>query len=229
MIFKGRSDIAAYLVFTAALFDFLDGMFARILNVHSAIGKELDSLADVITFGLVPGAIMFTLLQMSDLSLMYISGDFKRIFQFFPFVITVFSALRLAKFNVDTRQSESFIGLPTPPNTLFIVSLPLILLLEEKYHLRSLILNPYFIVITSVILSYLLVAEIPMFSLKFKSFSWKENRYQYILLGSSIFLICIFLYVAIPIIILLYIFLSLVRNLSGTNRKTRNLANQKLK
>jgi CDP-diacylglycerol--serine O-phosphatidyltransferase len=218
MVFRDRLDVAAYLVYIAVLFDFMDGMAARLLNVHSAMGKELDSLADVITFGLVPGTVLFSLLGKSDLSLMYVSDNFRPIFLFFPFIVTVFSAIRLAKFNIDTRQTESFIGLPTPANTLLIASLPLILQ-HDTFHLASLILNPYFLVIATIVLSYLLVAELPLFALKFKTFEWKKNKYQYILLASAVILILVFYYVAIPLIVLLYLFLSLIRNLSNINRK----------
>ena len=225
MIFRDQSVLntdrlvtASYLVLAAVIFDFLDGFTARILHVHSPIGKDLDSLADVITFGLVPGAIMFRLFQMSDPSLIYADESFLRVFQFFPFIVTVFSALRLAKFNVDKRQSESFIGLPTPANTMVIIAFPLILQ-NDHFHLTGLILNPYFIVITCVVLSYLLIAEIPLFALKFKSFAWKKNSFQYILLASSIVLFLIFRYVSIPLIIFLYIFLSIVNNIRISLKK----------
>jgi CDP-diacylglycerol--serine O-phosphatidyltransferase len=213
---------AAFLVFLAAFFDFLDGLSARVFKVHSDLGLQLDSLADMVTFGFVPGAILFQLLKMSDPSLIYADENFLRIFQFFPFVITIFSALRLAKFNIDERQTESFIGLPTPANTLLIVSLPLILL-HDDFHLTGLIRNPYFIVILSVVMSYLLIAEIPLFSLKFKNFTWKQNKYQYILLISAVILFSIFIYVAIPLIILLFVFLSIIRNIETAKRKRSNI------
>ncbi|MCX6291288.1 MAG: CDP-diacylglycerol--serine O-phosphatidyltransferase [Bacteroidetes bacterium] len=221
MIFHDHLDRAAYLVFIAAIFDFLDGFAARIFNVHSAMGKELDSLADVITFGLVPGAVMYKLFLLSDFSMVASGGVFQKTFQFFPFIVTVFSALRLAKFNIDTRQSESFIGLPTPANTLFIVSLPLILQ-NDDFHLSALILNPYFLVITTVVLSFLMVAGLPLFSLKFKSFDWKKNRYQFLLLGSAVVLVAIFYFVAIPLIVLLYLLLSYIKNVSINSRKLKS-------
>jgi CDP-diacylglycerol--serine O-phosphatidyltransferase len=223
VVMISRNDLdhlgfSAYLVFLAALFDFFDGLSARIFKVHSDMGLQLDSLADMVTFGLVPGAVLFRLLEMSDPSLIYANENFLRVFQFFPFIVTVFSALRLAKFNIDERQTDSFIGLPTPSNTLLIVSLPLILQ-HDTFHLTNLIRNPYFIVILSVVMSYLLVAEIPLFALKFKSFSWKQNSYQYILLGSAVILLFVFFYVAIPLIILLFVFLSIIRNIETAKRK----------
>ncbi len=220
MIFRNRLDAAAFLVFVAAIFDFFDGFAARLLKVHSPIGKELDSLADVVTFGVVPGAVLFSLLNSKecDLSIISLSENFHRIFQFFPFIVTIFSAIRLAKFNVDTRQSESFIGLPTPANTLLVVALPLILQ-HDHFHLGGLIYNPYFITILCVVLSYLLIAELPLFALKFKSFGWKKNLFQYIFLALSLLLFLIFFYVAIPLIILLYLLLSLIKNFSTNNIK----------
>ena len=220
LIFRDQLVVATYLVFIALIFDFLDGFTARMFNSYSPIGKEMDSLADVITFGLVPGAILYKLLQMSDPSSLFANESFLRFFQFFPFIVTLFSAIRLAKFNVDKRQSESFIGLPTPANALLVVSLPLILKYDH-FHLASLILHPYFLTIACVVLSYLLVAEIPLFALKFKSFSWKKNAIQYTFLVLSAILLFIFQYVAIPLMIFLYVFLSLVNNTAVYYKKSK--------
>lgn len=211
MVFRNHLDWAAYLVFIAAFFDLIDGMAARALHVSSPIGKELDSLADVISFGFVPGVIMFKLLQMSALNDFIESNTLRQIIQFFPFVIAVFSALRLANFNIDTRQSDSFIGLPTPANTLLIVSFPL-MLSQDYTRFSPIVLNPYFILIVSGIMSWLLVAEIPLFSLKFKSFKLKDNLFQYILLLLAVVLLPVFLFAAIPIIIFSYVLLSIIQN-----------------
>ncbi len=163
-VFRNHLDLAAYFVFLAAFFDLLDGMAARKVLSNPAFGKELDSLADVISFGFVPGAVLFSLLQNSDLESYVQSGFLLLIIQFFPFVITVFSALRLAKFNIDSRQSNSFIGLPTPANALFIVSLPLILL-HQPGKFDYIILNPYVILSITILFSFLLVSEFPLFSM----------------------------------------------------------------
>lgn len=217
MIFRNHLEYAAYFVFLSAFFDLLDGMVARKVDSNQTFGKELDSLADVVSFGFVPGAMMFKLLQMSELDMYFYSDRFIRIIQFIPFVITVFSALRLAKFNLDTRQTTSFIGLPTPANTLLIVSLPLIMdQFPNKYD--SMILNPYVIIFMSLACSFLLVAEIPLFSMKFKTLDLKENIFQYILVLIALILFPVFLFAAIPVVIILYIILSVIQNI--VKRKT---------
>lgn len=211
MVFRNHLDLAAYFVFLAAFFDLLDGMAARKVLSDPAFGKELDSLADIISFGFVPGAVLFTLLQNSDLESYFQSNILLLIIQFFPFVITVFSALRLAKFNIDTRQSNSFLGLPTPANALFIVSLPLILL-QQPNKFDFIILNPYVILSITVLFSFLLISEIPLFSMKFNTAEIKENIYQYILVVTSLILFPIFLFTSIPLIIILYLLLSVIQN-----------------
>jgi CDP-diacylglycerol--serine O-phosphatidyltransferase len=216
MIFRNQLEIASYFVFIAAFFDLLDGMVARKVNSDQAFGKELDSLADVISFGFVPGAMMFKLLQAADLNNYFQSENLVRIIQFFPFIITVFSAWRLAKFNLDKRQSTSFIGLPTPANTLFIVSLPLILSqLPGRYD--SIILNPYFIFAISILGPYMMISELPLFSMKFKTLDLKDNIFQYILVALSIVLFPLFLFAAIPILIFLYILLSVIQKYTNVN------------
>lgn len=211
MVFRNHLEYTAYFVFIAAFFDLLDGMVARKVASNTEFGKQLDSLADMVSFGFVPGAVVFKLLQMSDMNSVAQSESLVRIMQFAPFFITVFSALRLAKFNLDKRQTNSFIGLPTPANTLLIVSLPLILdQFPAKYD--WLILNPYILLAITIICSFLLVAEIPLFSMKFKSAAFRDNIYQYILLGVALILFPFFLFAAIPVLIFLYIFLSIIQN-----------------
>lgn len=211
MVFRNHLDIAAYLIFIAAFFDLLDGMVARKVLSNQAFGKELDSLADIVSFGFVPGAMMFRMLQFSNMELYFHSENFIRVIQFFPFVITIFSALRLAKFNIDSRQSNSFIGLPTPANTLLIVSFPLILK-QVPGRYDFVILNPYFLLIVSTISAFLLVAEIPLFSMKFKTIAFRENLFQYLLVIISLILFPVLLFTAIPIVIVLYILLSILEN-----------------
>lgn len=217
-ILKGQLTTAVILILLAAIFDFLDGMSARLLKAYSPMGKELDSLADVISFGLAPGLIMYKLLNtslfnenvipdlQSNLSLLQllVVGT--------AFLIPVFSALRLAKFNVDERQTSSFIGLPTPANAMFMCSLALI---QERGTLPAIdnfILSTPVLLALTLLFSFLLVAEIPMFSLKFKSPGWNSNRFQYIFLFCSIFLLAAFKFYGIAAIIPLFILISVVQN-----------------
>lgn len=213
MIFRNRLDMTSYFVLLAAFFDLLDGMIARRVGSNPHFGKQIDSLADMVTFGFIPGAILFKLLQMSELNNFISSTEIRRFVQFLPFVLTIFSAIRLAKFNIDTRQTVSFIGLPTPASTLVVISLPMILI-QHPGRFDSIILNPVFLLVLTGVLSYLLVAELPLFSLKFKNFDFKSNVFQYILILSSIVLLAIFNLAATPIIIILYVLLSLVKNVT---------------
>lgn len=209
--------MASYFVYLAMIFDFVDGFVARALNAKSEFGKQLDSLADAISFGLVPGILMYRLIYISiSISNINISPYFSC----FGFLITVFSLLRLAKYNLDIRQEEHFVGLPTPAGAIFIMSLPLILrnpyctLFNNEYFFIVIILNPIVLISVTLIVSALLVSEIPLFALKFKTFSFKENKLRYSFLIASIILLAIFYFIAIPIIIILYIILSLFNNIS---------------
>ena len=212
-IFEDQLVVASYLIGLAAIFDFLDGFLARLLNAKSSIGKDLDSLADVISFGLVPGLILFKLINYSFENIM--NSGITILIPYIAFLIPMFSALRLAKFNNDERQQIVFIGLPTPANALLIASFPLILIQKSTLvgidisSVHSLFYNTVFLIALTILLSYLLIAKIPLLSLKFKTYNWNENKIRYIFLGiSCIFLILLF-YSAIPGIILLYILLSL--------------------
>lgn len=195
--FKGDLSTAAYAVLISGIFDFFDGFVARLLHVKSPIGKELDSLADMVSFGFLPGVIMYQLLSQSDFSSPYLP--------YLGFLITIFSALRLAKFNIDTRQTEDFIGLNTPMNTLFIASLPFIGVDHPNLINSSLLL-----VSLTVIMSFLLVSEIRIFSLKFGSLEWKHNKIKFIFLILSAALIAVLKFAAIPFVLILYICLSVL-------------------
>lgn len=212
--FNGRLDLTACFIAFALIFDFADGFVARMLKVHSELGKQLDSLADVISFGLVPGIVVYHLL-LKSMELYYPESEnsVHKFLPFYGFIISVFSAIRLAKFNIDTRQSDSFIGLPTPANTMVFVSLPLILQMNNTM-LNTVILNPVFLILISTIMSALLIAELPLFALKFKSFSFKENAVKYIYLALSIVLLFVLKYIAVPLIILMYIVISVLINKS---------------
>lgn len=211
--FQGELVITAYLVGIAAVFDFLDGMVARVMKAYSEIGKQLDSLADMVSFGVVPGTVMFVLLQRADAAVLGVSAD---VVAFFGFLITIFSALRLAKFNIDTRQTTSFIGLPTPACTLFVASLPLILEYGDLLH-YEIILNPWVLLVLTLLLSFLLVAELPLFALKFTNLSWQDNSMRFIFLGLSVILLALLKFAAIPLIIVLYVFLSFIKKTSHSS------------
>lgn len=208
-IFQQELVTAAYLVVVAAVLDFLDGMVARVLHVYSEIGKQLDSLADMVSFGFVPGVMVLQLLTRS-LETSTLPQSILTWLPFAGFLLTIFSALRLAKFNIDTRQTTSFIGVPTPANTLLIISFPLIMA-HDSFGLTPLILNPYFLLGITLLFSYLLVAELPLFALKFKTFTWKGNEVRFIFLGLAIVFFLGLNFTAIPITIALYILLSLIK------------------
>jgi CDP-diacylglycerol--serine O-phosphatidyltransferase len=200
---------ASLLIGIAAVADFFDGLVARALHVSSPIGKDLDSLADMVSFGVVPGAILFKLLQhvLADTNL-------PEVLAYGAFLVSIFSALRLAKFNNDTRQTTSFIGLPTPACTLVVASLPLILA-HDSFHVSSFILNPWVLLGLTALLSGLLVAEIPLFALKFKNLSWQDNGVQFVFLLLTVALLLGMQATAIPLIVLLYVLLSMLRPSMG--------------
>lgn len=210
----------AYFVGIAAIFDFLDGMAARALKAQTAIGKDLDSLADVVTFGVVPGLIMFKLI---GVSFMYyglqetVSLEMRKIFNYVPyiaFLIPVFSAIRLAKFNVAV-DSSSFTGLPTPASAILIASLPMIIEnhdISNEFLMESVFLSPFFPIGVTLLISYLLVAKFSMFSLKFKTLGWAENKMRYVFLLLAIALIIPFKFLGILFTMILYILLSIINN-----------------
>jgi len=203
--FQHNLLFAAYAIFLAAIFDFFDGLASRLLQSFSGIGKDLDSLADLVSFGVLPSAILYELLLQAP-QIEHVSPYLN----FIAFLIPVFSALRLAKFNTDERQSEIFIGLPTPANAILIASFPLILS-QGGIIYREYILNPFFLSCFVLIMCSLLVAEIPLMSLKFKSTDFQENIYRYLLILLSVIVIVIFKFVAIPAIIFLYIVMSIIQ------------------
>lgn len=212
---------AAVFVVLGIVFDFFDGFAARILNVKSELGVQLDSLADMITSGLVPGIVLFKLLERSTGKFMTITDvsmsnwDMSSV-NYWPLLgllVTLASCYRLAKFNIDTRQTSSFIGLPTPANTLFIISLPLILQTSSIDWLTVFLLNKWFLIGLTIVSCYILNAELPLFSLKLKSLSFKENTLVYSFLLVCIVLLFVLQYLAIPVIILLYVLLSVISNM----------------
>jgi len=201
-LLENRGVPAAYFVWASCVFDFLDGFAARVLKVSSPIGKELDSLADVVSFGVLPACVMYKLIGASGTS---------EILPFFGFTIAAFSALRLAIFNVDTRQSDSFIGLNTPANTLFISSLPLLPMSVVPW-----LFQPMVLIIITFVFSLLLVSPLHFFAFKFKNYSWADNKVRFTFLLVSVLLIFALKTSAIPLIILSYIGVSLFNHLAKT-------------
>ncbi|GAA3978539.1 CDP-alcohol phosphatidyltransferase family protein [Hymenobacter antarcticus] len=201
-IFAGRLEVGAWFVAAAAAADFADGLLARALRVSSAIGKDLDSLADMVSFGVVPGAIFFQLLTRG-----VSPGGLPEWVPYIGFLVSIFSALRLAKFNNDTRQTTSFIGLPTPACTLVVASLPLILAYDQ-FGIASIILSPWLLLGLTVLLSGLLVAELPLFALKFKNLRWADNRRRFLFLLLAAGLLLVLKAAAVPLVVLLYVLLS---------------------
>ncbi|TJZ52458.1 CDP-diacylglycerol--serine O-phosphatidyltransferase [Sphingobacterium olei] len=195
-VLKGDFVAAFYCVLASGIFDFFDGMAARLLHVKSLIGKELDSLADVISFGFLPGAVMFKLLE---------NVTTHEYIPLLGFVVTIFSALRLAKFNIDARQSSDFIGVNTPMNTFLIISLPFV---GTQY--PSILQNIYVLLAIILICSYLLVCELRLFSMKLSSLGWNENKFKYIFLLVSLILVLIVKVLAVPMIFVLYIIFSIL-------------------
>ncbi len=256
--FEGNLVYSAYLVGLAAIFDFFDGFAARLLRVASPIGKDLDSLADMVTFGVVPGVIMYKIalfgqqpyVEEATIGLHIDDIFLSKIAPLFCFVLTIFSAIRLAKFNNDTRQTDSFIGVPTPAIAIFVCSLVLVYgvrfpevsgldafyvflngypeymknvslaanyaapstLEVIKLIIAELFVNTVFNVVLCLVFSVLLISELPLFALKFRNFSWRGNRIRYSFLGLSLLLLVTLQYVGIPLIIILYILMSVVTN-----------------
>lgn len=229
--FNGNLVWSAYLVGIAGVLDFFDGFIARLLHVHSEIGKQLDSLADMVTFGLVPGVVMFTFLSKAAAIYVGISGSNMIVLSYLPlfaFLITIFSAIRLAKFNIDTRQTNSFIGVPTPANALLICSLPLINFFQPNvgnFSLLPILENVWFLLGLTILMSYLLVAELPLFAFKFKNFGWADNKIRYSFLIASIIMILLFQFIAIPFIIFLYVILSVMNTVFISNNSVNKLNN----
>ena len=234
VVFAAQNELewAALFVFIGIFFDFFDGLVARKLNVQSEFGIQLDSLADMVTSGLVPGMVMFQLFTMShtggwnavgwqDMQFGKGLPELNSLLPFFGFLITLASAYRLAKFNTDEDQLESFIGLPTPANALLVVSLPLILLYQGNDYLNGIILNPWFLVVHTVLSSYLLNANIELFALKFKDWSFRPNALRYIFLILSLVLLLTIKFLAVPVIVALYIISSLV-NKWDVSRKSNS-------
>ena len=211
-VFNDNLVQASWWIILAAIFDLLDGLIARLFNTVSDIGKQLDSLADVVSFGVAPGFILFTLINTALETAYPENGSFQYI-PYAGFLIPVFAAIRLAKFNVEPDQTYNFKGLPTPAVALFILSLPITLNCDLVVipWLNSMIANPWVLAGLAVVLSALMVSPLPLFSLKFRSIYWKHNRARFILIVFSLILFFSVRFASVPFIILAYIILSLLK------------------
>lgn len=199
-------DIAFYFVSLGIFFDFFDGFFARKFGVSGPLGVQLDSLADMVTSGVAPGFVMFKVLLANNYdSCIYLP--------YLGFIITLGACYRLANFNIDTRQSDSFIGLPTPANTLFIMSLPLVIAECQFLALSEILSSKWVLLIITLLSAYVMNAEIPLFSLKIKNFSFQKYKLQIGFLAVSIIMLATMKFLAIPLIILTYVLLSVLNNM----------------
>ena len=208
---KDQFEMAFYFVCLGIFLDFFDGFFARLFKVSGPLGLQLDSLADMVTSGVVPGFVMFKMMLSRNANM---AEGYLQYFPYLGFIITLGSCMRLAKFNIDTRQTDSFIGLPTPANALFILSLPLVL---EYYSADSLMVlevltEKWVLLVITLFSAYILNAEIPLFSLKIKKFNFKDNGLQIVFLIISVLLLITLNYLAIPSIIIFYVLLSVINN-----------------
>ena len=214
--------LAAFFVFLGIFFDFFDGLIARKLNVQSPLGIQLDSLADVVTSGVVPGIVMYKLIAMASGVIDFVSyednwsdsflyvGTKVSLLPLIGLFITLASAYRLAKFNIDEDQQTYFKGLPTPANTLLILSLPMILEFQDSDLMNAIIINKWFLIGLTLLSCYLLNSNIKLFALKFKNWSFKSNAVRYIFLILTIVLLVVLQFAAIPLIIIFYFLLSIL-------------------
>ena len=244
---KGNFVWSAYMVGVACIFDMLDGLAARVLGVTSEIGKQLDSMADVISFGVVPGVLLYKMIECTQLFVAFKENPMNfyneqgaldqqiNYVAMIGFLVTVFSAIRLAKFNIDTRQSYSFIGLPTPSSAILIASLPLsmnailtdlmrpggmtgdninafLTLTKGQNNIYEYLLHPYSVIALTLVTCALMVAPLSLFALKFKNLSWADNQVRYIFLALAATVLIFLKFLGIPLIIILYIVLSMIND-----------------
>lgn len=198
-VFKGDLQTASIMIWAGALFDFFDGLAARILKRYSSIGKDLDSLADLITFCFLPASILFALIDVYSINAWI---------PYIGYLLVLFGAMRLAKFNNDTRQSDNFYGLPVPASGIFVSALPFISTAENVVF-YNFFTSSYTLIGISILLPIMMVSDIKLMSLKFMEFSFKANWHRFLLIGLSLLLLAILKIVALPIIIICYVVLSL--------------------
>lgn len=207
-------EMAFAFVCLGIFLDFFDGFFARLFKVSSPLGLQLDSLADMITSGIVPGLIMYQLMVDNSTPS---ETSYLQIFPYLGFIIALGSCYRLANFNIDTRQTDTFIGLPTPANSLFILSLPLVLKNTDSLFVIEALTNQWVLLIITLFSAYILNAEIPLFSLKIKKINFVDNKIQIVFLSLSLLLLIFLQFLAVPLVIVTYVLLSVVNNTINKN------------
>lgn len=201
---KGEMTGASICIFLAAILDFFDGFVARALQATSNFGKEFDSLADIITFGAAPALLLFYIAESYGIGL----------FKYSTLLLALFAGIRLAIFNVDTRQVSGFIGLPTPAMGITVASFPLIIEFQS-FRLEDWVSNPWFVLLFSGLFAFLMVSPISMFAMKFKNFTWADNRTTFVFLITCAILLAVFKFMGIPFIIITYIIWSLVHTFAS--------------
>ena len=211
--FQGNLKLAALYIFAGAFFDFFDGLAARLLKVNGELGRQLDSMADMVTFGVAPGFILFHFMYELKHDIIFRIATTDNLFlpELLALLIPIFSAYRLANFNIDTRQTTSFIGLPTPALAIFIAAFPLI-----DFNQFPMFINIQFLTIISIILPLLLIIKLPLFSLKHdknKDMNTRLNIFRIILMLSTVVLFFVFQFAAVPFIVILYLILSILNNI----------------
>ena len=211
--FKGDLKMASLCIFSGAFFDFFDGLAARLLNISGELGRQLDSMADMVTFGVAPGFVLYHNMYLLNHYHLFREGILNSFFlpELFALLIPIFSAYRLANFNIDTRQTTSFIGLPTPALAIFIAAIPFI-----SIDIFPIFFNLNFLATIAIILPILLVVEMPLFSLKIsnkESISSRLNIFRMLLILSAVIIFFVFQFAAIPFIVILYLILSLLNNI----------------
>jgi CDP-diacylglycerol---serine O-phosphatidyltransferase len=223
-VINGRLTWAGWAILAAAVFDFFDGFAARLLHAGSETGKQLDSLADVVSFGVAPGMIMLQLMHLGEKAWGFQIPD---IFFYAALLIPVCAAIRLAKFNTDPGQKDSFSGLPSPAAGIFVAALPMMLaralhspVFPFNDYLFHFVLHPATLFASTFLLSLLMVSNLPMFSLKFKTWGWRHNTLRYVFIFVSLLLIAVFFFTAIPAVIILYILISAIQSITGNKYKT---------
>jgi CDP-diacylglycerol--serine O-phosphatidyltransferase len=205
-----QNYLLAFLFVALGIFlDFFDGFFARLFNVSGELGLQLDSLADMVTSGVTPGLVMYMMMMNSSTPT---GSDMNVWFPYLGFIITLGSCYRLAKFNIDLRQTDSFIGLPTPANALFILSLPLVIQYSDSLLALELLTDRWVLFGITLLSAYLLNAEIPLFSLKIKKFNFADNKLQVFFVLFSILLLVLFQYTGVPLVIMSYVLVSVINN-----------------